>query len=678
MVEATWTIDACDPRAAAALAEALGISETTASVLVRRGYGDPDAARAFLAAELPGTIRSRSATWRRRATRSARRSRRRRGSACTATTTSTGSARRRSRSSCCASSAPTSDWHLPSRFEEGYGVVGRDARRGSPTRAAGSSSPSTAASPPSRRSRRRGARARRRRHRPPPARRRAPRLPDRRHPAVRLPVPGALRHRRRLQARPRRSSGRATRRSRATSTSSRSRRSPTSSRSSTRTAASRSPGSAALARTQKPGLRALMRAAARRPGRRRRGRGRLPARAADQRRRPARPPEAALELLLTEDEETARRLAGELEELNRDRQAVEDRILREAVAQVEAWPEARRSRRGYVARGRGLARGRDRHRRLAARRALPPAGRPDRRHGRATGRAPAARSRRSTCTPRSPPAPAHLERFGGHRAAAGLSIRPEARRRVRRGVRRARRRAPRRRRSAAGRRRSTRSSPARELTLDLCAELERLAPFGLGNPGVTLLVAGCELVELADGRRGQAPALPRRRARPPGRQRDRLRPGRAARPLPPRRPLRRRLPAGGEPLERHRRAAARRAADLRHARPLRRAARVARGRVARRRGSGARGAGDLRRARARAGRAVAQPARVGDVPRAARRARRCRAAARLRASELSRTTRADAHGGASSARSCGRSSAQQRRPHARWIASAVAVLRHGR
>jgi single-stranded-DNA-specific exonuclease len=35
-----------------------------------------------------------------------------------------------------------------------------------------------------------------------------------------------------------------------------------------------------------------------------------------------------------------------------------------------------------------------------------------------------------------------------------------------------------------------------ELTLDLCRELERLAPFGLGNPGVTLLAVGCEISEL--------------------------------------------------------------------------------------------------------------------------------------------------------------------------------------
>ena len=39
--------------------------------------------------------------------------------------------------------------------------------------------------------------------------------------------------------------------------------------------------------------------------------------------------------------------------------------------------------------------------------------------------------------------------------------------------------------------------PGRKLNLDLCAELARLAPFGLGNPGVLLLVDGCELAELS-------------------------------------------------------------------------------------------------------------------------------------------------------------------------------------
>src|SRR5437764_11549763 len=53
MYEGTWTIRPCPHRAQAELASSLGISELTAGVLVRRGYGDPETARAFLAGELP-------------------------------------------------------------------------------------------------------------------------------------------------------------------------------------------------------------------------------------------------------------------------------------------------------------------------------------------------------------------------------------------------------------------------------------------------------------------------------------------------------------------------------------------------------------------------------------------------------------------------------------------------
>src|SRR5436190_3679241 len=53
MSEGTWTISPCPHRQADFLAQALGLSEITASVLVRRGYGDPEAARAFLAGEQP-------------------------------------------------------------------------------------------------------------------------------------------------------------------------------------------------------------------------------------------------------------------------------------------------------------------------------------------------------------------------------------------------------------------------------------------------------------------------------------------------------------------------------------------------------------------------------------------------------------------------------------------------
>src|SRR5919206_2135268 len=53
MSEGTWTLRPCPHRQAGSLAQALDVSEITASVLVRRGYGDPEAARAFLAGEQP-------------------------------------------------------------------------------------------------------------------------------------------------------------------------------------------------------------------------------------------------------------------------------------------------------------------------------------------------------------------------------------------------------------------------------------------------------------------------------------------------------------------------------------------------------------------------------------------------------------------------------------------------
>src|SRR5919109_1156352 len=53
MSEGIWTIRPCPHRQATALAQELGLSEITASVLVRRGYGDPAEARAFLAGEQP-------------------------------------------------------------------------------------------------------------------------------------------------------------------------------------------------------------------------------------------------------------------------------------------------------------------------------------------------------------------------------------------------------------------------------------------------------------------------------------------------------------------------------------------------------------------------------------------------------------------------------------------------
>jgi single-stranded-DNA-specific exonuclease len=91
----------------------------------------------------------------------------------------------------------------------------------------------------------------------------------------------------------------------------------------------------------------------------------------------------------------------------------------------------------------------------------------------------------------------HLERFGGHRAAAGLSIRPENVEAFARAF------------AAHAEEHLVDEDlrpvthvdaviPARTVpTLDLCEELAKLAPFGLGNPEVTLLAESCELRDVA-------------------------------------------------------------------------------------------------------------------------------------------------------------------------------------
>src|SRR5436305_1391303 len=90
-----------------------------------------------------------------------------------------------------------------------------------------------------------------------------------------------------------------------------------------------------------------------------------------------------------------------------------------------------------------------------------------------------------------------LERFGGHRAAAGLSIAPEAVEAFAQAFAA----------QAEGILAPEDLIPTTivdavlprgaKLTLDLCEELRRLAPFGLANPDVTLLAPACELGELA-------------------------------------------------------------------------------------------------------------------------------------------------------------------------------------
>jgi len=500
MHEGTWTIRPCPHRVQAGLADSLGISEVTAAVLVRRGFTDPAAARAFLDGELPphdpfllGDMRA--AVQRIRAAVAEGRRICVHGDYDVDGIAATALAVLLLREL-----GADVDWHLPSRFDEGYGVRAETLTRLADegcglvlTVDCGITAVEEVAE----------ARARglevivTDHHRP------GPTMPECTVVATRpsgYPFPelcgtGVVHKlgqalygldseipRRHLDL-----VALATiadvvplldeNRSLAIS------------------------GLRALARTQKVGLQALMRAAGVDPatvdagavgfrlGPRINAAGRLGH------------PRAALELLLTDDADDARRLADSLEELNRERQAVEARILREAIAQVEEWPEERRDRRAYVVSGEdwhegviGIVASRlvERYHRpvvLIAGGSLEEGGGDWKGSGRSI---PAfdLHGGLGACS-------ALLERWGGHRAAAGLSIRPENVEPFADAFAA----------HAATVLREEMLLPALEidaivprgerLTLDLCAELAGLAPFGLGNPSVTLLAPGCELGDLA-------------------------------------------------------------------------------------------------------------------------------------------------------------------------------------
>ncbi len=495
MVEGTWTIKQCDPMQEASLAAALDLSDTTASVLVRRGYADPEQAAAFLGGELPGHDPFALGDMR---------------EACQRIRTAIGAGTKicvhgdYDVDGICATTLAVLvlrelgadvDWHLPSRFEEGYGVssetLARLAREEFDLVITVDCGITAAAEV-------RQARAAgldvivTDHHRP------GDTLPDcpivatkpSAYPFPELCGTGVVY--KLAEALLGQGDERLARHldlvalatiadvvplvdeNRALATA----------------------GLRRLATTTRPGLKALMRAARVDPAVADEGAVgfRLAPRinAAGRLGRPT----AALELLLTDDEETATRIATELEELNRERQAVEERILRDASAVIDAWPEARRRHRGYVVADEswhegviGIVASR-----LAERYHRPVvliAG-TDGDLWKGSGRSIPAFDLHAGLVACAD----HLERFGGHRAAAGLSIRPE---------------------SVEGLAEAFAVHadahlddhalrpvmpvdaivPGSALTLSLCAELRRLAPFGLGNPGVNLLVAGCELSELA-------------------------------------------------------------------------------------------------------------------------------------------------------------------------------------
>jgi len=495
MHEGTWTLSPCPPRSSSALAKELDINEITASVLVRRGYGDPGEARAFLAGEQPlhdpfllgdmavavERIHAAIAAGKR---------------ICVHGDYDV--------DGICATALAVLtlrvlgadvEWHLPSRFEEGYGVAGQTLERLADegcglvlTVDCGITAAAEVAE----------AQARglevivTDHHRPGEILPNCPIVATRPsdYPFPELCGTGVVF--KLAQALLGADSDELKRHLDLVALATIADVVPLVGENRSLAIA----GLRGLARTQKPGLRALMQVARVDPaavdsgacgfrlGPRINAAGRLGH------------PGAALELLLTDDPEVARTLARELDELNRERQAVEERIAREATAKVDEWPEAQQRRRGYVLADENWHEGVIG---IVASRLAERFNRPvvliagGDAEWKGSGRSIATfdlHAALGACA-------SHLERFGGHRAAAGLSIRPD---RVEAFAEAFAAQAE----LALGdedlssvTRVDAVLPPGTRLTLDLCEELRRLAPFGLGNPDVTLLAGDCELGDLA-------------------------------------------------------------------------------------------------------------------------------------------------------------------------------------
>jgi single-stranded-DNA-specific exonuclease len=245
----------------------------------------------------------------------------------------------------------------------------------------------------------------------------------------------------------------------------------------------------ALATSRKPGIRALLRVAKVDPGA-------LDARAIGFRLAPRinaagrlYRADAGLELVLTDDAERAAAIADELDHANAERRHTETRILFEAEAQVREVGEQP----AYVLAGEGwhpgvigivASRIAERHVRPCVMIALGGD------EGTGSGRSIPAFDLLGALDASAK----HLRRHGGHRAAAGCTIARDAVDAFRaafvehaRAVLRPEDLVPTERVDAV--------VAGDELGLALAEELEKLAPFGIGNPSVSLLVPAARLVD---------------------------------------------------------------------------------------------------------------------------------------------------------------------------------------
>ena len=200
--------------------------------------------------------------------------------------------------------------------------------------------------------------------------------------------------------------------------------------------------------------------------------------------------DAGLELLLTEDEGRAAQIADELDRVNAERRAVEQRIVWEAEALVAEHGE----RRSYVLAGEGwhpgvvgivASRVVERHHRPVVVVGL------DGDEGSGSARSIPGFDLLGALHATAE----HLERYGGHRAAAGMTIRRDQVDAFRGAFERHAEEALPDELLVAHERVDAIAS-GRELGLGLAEELELLEPCGMGNPRPRLLVPGARLRDL--------------------------------------------------------------------------------------------------------------------------------------------------------------------------------------
>lgn len=205
--------------------------------------------------------------------------------------------------------------------------------------------------------------------------------------------------------------------------------------------------------------------------------------------------DAGVELFLTEDEDRAAAIAEELSRANSERRATEREVDASAEAARRELPEELRQAHGLVLAGQdwhpgvvGIVASRlvERHCRPVVVISLDEAG-----EGRGSGRSIPGfdlLAALEACAE-------HLEGFGGHRAAAGLTIKAENLEAFREAF-------------AAHANEVLAPEDLRRtekvdaiaggvgLGLELAEELKQLAPFGMGNPGVRLLVPSARVTDV--------------------------------------------------------------------------------------------------------------------------------------------------------------------------------------